>query len=86
MFALHLQNHIQKNRIRRDGSRTAATSEMELVVIIVNGFQPYLGCCSCPRSASESYIQTCETKMKSQSLVKQCFRASPKKVMIGLDN
>ena len=42
MFALHLQNHIQKNRIRRDGSRTAATSEMELVVIIVNGFQLYL--------------------------------------------
>ena len=27
----------------RDGSRTAATSKMELFVIIVNGFQPLLG-------------------------------------------
>ena len=26
--------------IRRDGSRTAATSKIELFVIIVNGFQP----------------------------------------------
>ena len=46
----------------RGASRTAATSKMERFVIIVNGFQPLtnyykalnLGCCSSPRSASES--------------------------------
>ena len=41
----------------RDGSRTAATSKMELFVIIVNGLyyhkELYLECCSSPRSASD---------------------------------
>ena len=36
------------------GSRGAATSKMERFAIIVNGFQLRLGCCSSPRSASES--------------------------------
>ena len=44
----------------RGGSSTAATSKMELFMIIYNGFQAvnyyhkelYLGCCSSPRSAS----------------------------------
>ena len=41
----------------RGGSRAAATSKVELFVIIVNGFHYHkeldLGCCSSPRSASD---------------------------------
>ena len=36
----------------RGRSRTAATSKVELFVIIVNGWKLHLGCCSSPRSAS----------------------------------
>ena len=57
----------------RGGSRTAATSKMELFVIIVNGFQLeavnyyhkelHLGCCSSPRSASgqDDIIHACKS-------------------------
>ena len=37
------------------GSRTAATSKMELFLIIVNGFHLHLGCCSSLRSVSENF-------------------------------
>ena len=47
--------------IARGRSRTAATSKVELFVTIFNGSKPltiitelHLGCCSSPRSASDS--------------------------------
>ena len=45
------------NFIIRGGSRNAATSKMELFLIIVNVLQQselHLGCCSSPRSASDT--------------------------------
>ena len=55
----------------RDGSRAAATSKMELFVIIVN-----LGCCSSPRSASgnrlsykySNILLLTRKKLKSENL------------------
>ena len=48
-----------KDCLHRSGPRTAATSKMELFVMIVNGSavnyyhkELQLGCCSSPRSAS----------------------------------
>ena len=50
----------------RGGSRAAATSKVELFVMIVNGWKPLaiitkelnLGCCSSPRSASGNDVIT----------------------------
>ena len=39
-YILFLKNLLQQNTGCRGGSRTAATSKMELFVIIVNGFKP----------------------------------------------
>ena len=58
------------------GSRTAATSKVELFVIIVNGFQPFtifiksfpFGCCSSPRSASgpcQDLLKHIKTKVQN---------------------
>ena len=45
--------------VTRGGSRTAATSKMELFVIIVNYYHRvlHLGCCSSPRSVSGNTLQ-----------------------------
>ena len=53
-------------KIYRGGSRTAATSKMELFVIIVNGYYHkvlHLGCCSSPRSASANKYGTARRKL-----------------------
>ena len=58
------RNHIIPLRVIRGGSRTAATSKMELFVMIVNGFQPLtiitkcsiLDVCSSSRSVSISIL------------------------------
>ena len=66
----------------RGGSRTAARSKMERFVIIVNGFQPltittktlHIGCCSSPRSASESSWSTISIIAKSCRCVLLCHK------------
>ena len=55
----------------RGGSRTAATSKMELFVTIVNDFQ--LQCCSSPRSASGKSFH-----IVSEGSSDWVFRYSPK--------
>ena len=49
---------LEKRKLR-GGSRTAATSKMELFVIIVNYYHKvlHLGCCSSPISASETMLE-----------------------------
>ena len=66
----------------RGGSRTAARSKMERFVITVNGFQPltlitktlHIGCCSSPRSASESSWSTISIIAKSCRCVLLCHK------------
>ena len=55
--------------MKRGGYRTAATSKMELFVIIVNGWKVAgnLGCCSSPRSASEKSSQPLTSGSSSAS-------------------
>ena len=60
------------------GSKTAATSKLELFVIIVNGWKPLtvitkcliLRCCSSPRSASEKSYSKCNIPLQ---LINNCI-------------
>ena len=61
------------NSLLRGGFRTAATSKMELFVIIVNGWKPltiitkelHLGCCSSPKSACATIRRSKRFKEKN---------------------
>ena len=56
-FPSDISRCIERFNKIRGGSRAAATSKMECFLIIVNGFQRLLGCCSSPRSTSENYLK-----------------------------
>ena len=61
----------------RNGSRTAATSKIELFVIIVN---VHLGCCSSPSSASVNVLWTFNLGCLTTGVVTYTLRYFPRNI------
>ena len=68
----------------RGGSETAATSKMELFVIIVNGCHKvlYLGCYSSPRSAASGYFRNIICKISAGEFINVIFLVNLKDVVL----